>query len=126
MDYRFTNISLENRLGQIIGLGVTYVYTEARDYVFVTAPAQQASSLVGKSAEHFAFQLLRRFELNTRRFVMIELRGTGDNQTLWRWRFEWVGESPLSARCEEVNSPGQRQQLLNLLEPDVQKKVVAR
>lgn len=126
MDFRFTNISLENRLGQIIGLGVTYVHAEARDYVFVTAPAQQASSLVGKSAEHFAFQLLRRFELTTKRFVMIELRGSGDSESLWRWRFEWVGESPLSARCEEVSSPAQRQQLLNLLEPDMQKKAVAR
>jgi hypothetical protein len=35
--------------------------------------------------------------------------------SLWRWRFEWVGASPLSPRCEAITSPGQYLQLLSLL-----------
>lgn len=121
----FTDFALENRLGQTVHLGVTHIPTSARDYVFVTALNQQASSFVGKNAEHFAFQLLHRFQLETKRFELVELRKTGEEQNLWRWRFEWVGHSPLSARSEIVTSHGQRRLLLNLLDSNDQLKTAA-
>jgi hypothetical protein len=122
---RFTRIELENRLGQKVHLGVTHIPTDARDYVFVTALSQQASSFVGKNADHFAFQLLHRFQLDTKRFELVELRGSAEEQSLWRWRFEWVGNSPLSGRSELVASPAQRQLLMRLLDPDDQLKAAA-
>jgi hypothetical protein len=111
----FTNYSLANRLGQALELAVAHSQAFGREYVFVTALAQQASSLVAKNAEHFAFQLRELFKLDARRFEMVELRGDVTNPQFWRWRFEWVGNSPLSARCEVISSNSQHNQFLTLL-----------
>ena len=111
----FINLALENRLGQIVELAVNHIREFGRDYVFVAALAQQASSLVAKNAEHFAFQLREKFNLDARRFEMIELRGDVASPTLWRWRFDWVGASPLSPKSELINSAAQQAQLLTLL-----------
>jgi len=117
MNPLFVDTSLHNRLGQEVRLGVCHLQYQGRDYVFVVAPTQQASSFVGKNAEPFAFQLREKFTLDARRFELIEVRELGDITHLLRWRFEWVGNSPLSARSEEINSPGLRAALLELLNP---------
>lgn len=111
----FINYSLANRLGQALELAVSHVQAFGREYVFVAPLAQHASSLVAKNAEHFAFQLRELFTLDARRFEMVELRGDPSNPELWRWRFEWVGNSPLSPRCELISSHSQHTQLLTLL-----------
>ncbi len=111
----FVSIELQNRLGQNIRLAVQHIQAFGREYVFVAALAQQASSLVAKNAEHFAFQLRELFQLDSRRFEMIELRGDLVAPSLWRWRFEWVGMSPLSPRSEVITSLNQQHQLLSLL-----------
>ncbi len=111
----FTHYTLANRLGQALELAVFHTQAYGREYVFVTAPAQHASSVVAKNAEHFAFQLRELFKINARRFEMIELRGDLINPQLWRWRFEWVGNSPLSSRCDAISSHSQHNQMLNLL-----------
>lgn len=117
MNSVFVDTPLHNRLGQSVQLGVCHFQYQGRDYVFVIAPTQQASSFVGKNAEPFAFQLREKFGLDARRFELIEVRDAVDATHLYRWRFEWVGNSPLSARSEEINSPGLRAALLELLEP---------
>jgi hypothetical protein len=113
----FVDTSLHNRLGQEVRLGVCHFQYQGRDYVFVIAPTQQASSFVGKNAEPFAFQLREKFALDARRFELIEVREAADTTHMYRWRFEWVGNSPLSARSEEINSPGLRASLLQLIDP---------
>lgn len=117
MNSVFVDTPLNNRLGQSVHLGVCHFHYQGRDYVFVVAPTQQASSFVGKNAEPFAFQLREKFGLDARRFELIEVRESADTTHLYRWRFEWVGNSPLSARSEEINSPGLRAALFELLEP---------
>jgi len=116
-DADFTPMELENRLGQQVLVGVTHLPTASRDYVFLGINGHQASSLVGKNAEHFAFQLRERFDIDPHRFEMIEFRMAGDEPCLWRWRFEWVGFSPLSAKGEAVASVQQQHKLFNLLSP---------
>lgn len=113
----FINIALENRLGQQIQLAVQHIHSGGREYVFVKSLSQQVSSLVAKNAEHFAYQLRDIFQLDARRFEMIEVRGFIDAPHLWRWRFEWVGASPISPRCEAISSAHHQAQMLNLLHP---------
>ena len=113
----FVDTALHNRLGQEVRLGVCHFLYQGRDYVFVVAPSQQASSFVGKNAEPFAFQLREQLALDPRRFELIEVRDQADATHLYRWRFEWVGNSPLSARSEEITSAGLRASLLQLIEP---------
>ncbi len=111
----FVDVQLKNRLGQAVQVGVCHLQHLGRDYVFVAAPTQQASSFVGKNAEPFALQLREQLELDTRRMELIEVRGSIEAIQLFRWRFEWVGNSPLSARSEEIASAGMRGTLLNLI-----------
>lgn len=120
----FINHLLYNRLGQAVELAVHHRFGFGREYVFVAALTQQLSSLVAKNAEHFAFQLRDFFKLDARRFELIEMRGDCTNPEFWRWRFEWVGNSPLSPRCERVSSSNQQTQLLSLLQ-DVPQAAIA-
>lgn len=117
MNSFFVDTVLNNRLGQPVSLSVCHLQFQGRDYVMVAAPTQHASSFVGKNAEPFAFQLRERFELDSRRFELVEVRETADGLHLYRWRFEWVGNSPLSARSEEIASPVLRAALLDIIEP---------
>jgi hypothetical protein len=117
MNSFFVDTVLNNRLGQPVSLSVCHLQFQGRDYVMVAAPTQHASSFVGKNAEPFAFQLRERFELDARRFELVEVRETADGLHLYRWRFEWVGNSPLSARSEEIVSPVLRAALLDIIEP---------
>jgi hypothetical protein len=112
----FINHLLHNRLGQAVELAVYHTFGFGREYVFVAALTHQLSSIVAKNAEHFAFQLREFFKLDARRFELIEMRGDGSNPEFWRWRFEWVGNSPLSPKCERVSSSNQLTQLLSLLQ----------
>lgn len=117
MNSFFVETVLSNRLGQPVSLSVCHLQFQGRDYVLVAAPTQHASSFVGKNAEPFAFQLRERFELDARRFELVEVRESADAIHLYRWRFEWVGNSPLSARSEEITSPVLRTVLLDVVEP---------
>ena len=110
----FNNYSLVNRLGQALQLAVCHTQACGREYVFVAALAQHASSLVAKNAEHFALQLRDLFNVDVRRFELIELRGDMANPEFFRWKFEWVGNTPLSGRSEAICSLGQRKHFLAL------------
>lgn len=117
MNSFFVDTVLSNRLGQPVNLRVCHVPFQGRDYLLVAAPIQHASSFVGKNAEPFAFQLREHFELDARRFELVEVRENAEGIQLFRWRLEWVGNSPLSARSEEIVSPGLRAALLDVIDP---------
>lgn len=108
-------LSLTNRLGQPVVLGISFLPGAKRDTLFVCAPRQQASSLFGKNAEQFIFQLMDRLPLDPERLDLIEVRGTEQAPEFWRWRFNWVGRSPLAPRSEPVTSSGSQAALLALL-----------
>ncbi len=108
-------LNLTNRLGQPVVLGISFMPGAKRDTLFVCAPRQQASSLFGKNAEQFMFQLMDKLPLDAERLDLIEVRGTEQAPEFWRWRFNWVGRSPLAPRCEPVTSSGSKTALLALL-----------
>lgn len=109
-------LALTNRLGQPVMLGVSFKPTAKRDTVFVCAPRQQASSLFGKNAEQFMFQLMAKLPLDPERLDLIEVRGSEQAPEFWRWRFNWVGRSPLAPRSEPVTSSASKAALLALLD----------
>lgn len=102
----FEQIDLTNRLGQRVTLGVKFQPGARRDTLFVRAPQQQASSFFGKNAEQFMFQLLATMDLTPERLDLFEVRGPAEAPEFWRWRFNWVGRSPLAPRSERVATPG--------------------
>lgn len=110
----FAPYQLSNRLGQPVQVLLSLQAHQGRGYVFIAAP-DQGATFIAKNAETFAFQVRERFGLDARLFDMVEVR-LQDELVFLRWRFEWVGHSPLSPRCEAV-SPGQALILAGLLEP---------
>lgn len=110
----FVEVALNNRLGQRVQLQSCHLHHHNRDYVFVIVPGQ-ATNFVSKNAEPFAFQLREFFAVDSHRFELIEVRNPGVNTELIRWRFDWVGHSPLAARSEHILSSAQRSMLLRLL-----------
>lgn len=108
---RFTAKTLLNRLGQSVDLHLCHQPFQGRDLIFILAP-RQASSFVGKNAEPFVFQLREQLDLDPHQMDLIEVRETPGQIQLFRWRFEWVGHSPVTSRSEEVTSPSQRKHLL--------------
>lgn len=122
---RFVRKSLTNRLGQAIELNVLHQFAFGRECVFVTSAVRHASSIVAKNAEHLAFQLREFFGLDVRRFDLIECRGDLDQPEFWRWRFEWVGNSPIAPKSEKVVSPLQYSQFCELLQANQDTLLVA-
>lgn len=108
---RFTAKTLQNRLGQDVDLHLCHHPLQGRDLIFILAP-RQASSFVGKNAEPFVFQLREQLNLDPQQMDLIEVREAHGQIQLFRWRFEWVGHSPVTSRSEEVTSPSQRKHLL--------------
>lgn len=117
-------LNLSNRLGQPVVLGISFKPGAKRDTLFVCAPRQQASSLFGKNAEQFMFQLMGKLPLDSERLDLIEVRGTEQAPEFWRWRFNWVGRSPLAPRSEPVTSSGGKAALLALLNGDTRIQVL--
>ena len=111
----FDQLTVTNRLGQPIELDVKRVDNGQRAYLFVHAPKLAISSLVAKNAEHFAHQLVERFELDHRRVDFIEVRDFAEQVHMIRWRFVWVGNSAISASQEEVSSSSQQSYLASVL-----------
>jgi hypothetical protein len=111
---RFTAKMLHNRLGQEVDLHLCHQPFQGRDLIFILAP-RQASSFVGKNAEPFIFQLREELNLDPNQIDLIEVREVHGQVHLFRWRFEWVGHSPVTSRSEEVSSPSQRKHLLQFI-----------
>ena len=109
----FQRLALHNRLGQPIHLDVCHLQHQGRDLVFARAPDNNPH-FFGKNAETLAFQLREYFSLDGRRLDLIEMRTVDEADALYRWRFEWVGHSPLSGRVEALVE-GQVKFMLGLL-----------
>ena len=114
-DLLFNPLTVTNRLGQDITLGVKLISMGKRGYLFMHAPKRAASSLIAKNAEHLAHQLVNRFQLDHKNLDIVELRDQRDDTEMHRWRFEWVGASAHAAKSELMTSSSQRRFLASVL-----------
>lgn len=114
-EFLFDQLTLTNRLGQDLDLGVKLVSTAERGYLFIRSPKKAPSSLIAKNAEHLAHQLVSRFNLDHEALDILELRDGVEETEVLRWRFEWVGSSARSAKCQAVTSKSQKEFLTSVL-----------
>jgi hypothetical protein len=113
----FKETALTNRLGQALTLPVSVIRQAGREMVFVITPANIPNFLT-KNAETIVFQLRELFGLDQKKFELFEVKKDEVELRIWRWRFDWVGSSPLQQNHELVTSDNQRSFLINLLEND--------
>jgi len=114
-DLLFDQLTLTNRLGQDMNLGVKLVSTAERGYLFLHALKKTPSSVIAKNAEHLAHQLVSRFNLNHEVLDILELRDGSEETEVLRWRFEWVGSSARSAKSQLVTGKSQKEFLASML-----------
>jgi len=114
-DLLFDQLTLTNRLGQDMDLGVKLVSNAGRNYLFVHALKKTPSSLIAKNAEHLAHQLVSRFNLDHEALDILELRDGPEETEMLRWRFEWVGSSARSAKSQPVTGKSQKEFLASVL-----------
>ena len=112
----FETLPLLNRLGQNVELQVKHATIGARDYIFVAAPVMRISSLIAKSSEQFARQLLEHFALQPERFDLIELRNRADSPLeLLHWRFDWYDRIAMRSRSQAVGAERRINTLMQVL-----------
>ncbi len=124
-DLIFESITLENRMGRPIVLNLKCLVMAGRHYVFIKLPQSTPSNMMSKNAEHIAFQLVSRFGLLSDTLDVIEMREQSGGYDLshrdlshWdllRWRFEWVGTSPLAGYSQLVGTGSQQEFLSSVL-----------
>lgn len=119
----FESVHLQNRLGRLVEVDVCCLANRDRRIVILKAPQGSASVMIGKSVEHFAFQL--REKLGVEGSLIEFWQDTqGDDDTWLRWCFQWSGNSPLQSRAEPLPLSARRQLLwshLNSGEPTIQR-----
>lgn len=104
----FMPYKLFNRLGQTLELYVYRLSSQGRDGLFMLAPGRQASSVIGKNAEHFAFQLREMFGLDPKLVDFIEVRESLGEPQFFRWRFDWAGHSPVASHVQNLGASSQQ------------------
>lgn len=115
----FELLELHNRLGQTIALrACPFHFSEDEVCVLVAVPEGMHQASFSKSAEHIAFQLYERFNEAACGFSLVELRDVAGKQCWYRWRFTWVGSTPIEGRQSQL-SKQERQRYLQIIEgPD--------
>ncbi len=97
----FESILLQNRLGRLVDIEVCCFANRDRRVVILKAPHGAASVMIGKSIDHFAFQLCQKLRVDGEQIVF--LQAITDDESWLRWSFQWSGNSPLCSRSEPVS-----------------------
>lgn len=103
-DSEFTQVTLENRLGQSVDAEVLCHRNGDIDLVVIRSPDQVSARRLAKNAEYFARQLLALCKSTTERLQIVEWRQAEEQATLWRWHFSWVGQCPITAKAAPVKA----------------------
>lgn len=104
--YPFEPVLVRNRLGQGMTLRV-YPFSLSSDHVCILVKVTDGAhhSVLKKNAENIVFQLRERFSRSVKNFSMIEIRcESGEEQVWYTWQFNWVGNTPLDAKCQVLSS----------------------
>lgn len=101
---------LENRSGRMVPVSLNVFLHGQRCYVVLRASEGLPTRQLSKSAEHLAYQLVARFQLEPECVEFYQYHSgasagnAAENSAEWlRWRFHWVGGTPIQGRCEPVS-----------------------
>lgn len=96
------SVQLQNRIGRLILVNIQCITHAGRYCVIVQSTADIASRQLTKSAEQLAHQIVKRLSLEPELVDFIQCQPGEDPEWL-RWRFQWVGQSPLQGKHHGVD-----------------------
>ncbi len=113
----FESVRLQNRLGRLVDVDVCCVSLGQRYAVILRAAEGAPAILVSKNAEHFAYQLREKLEVDAEKIDFLQVN-QGDESRWLRWRFQWAGKTPLKAHCEPMSEKARKNFIWTQLNSD--------
>lgn len=91
------SVQLQNRLSRLVNVNLRCFTYKGRYSVFLVASQEFPARQLNNSAEHLAYQLIQRLDAAPEDVDFIQFQ-PGEEPEWLRWRFQWVGTSPLQAK----------------------------
>jgi len=117
-------VQLCNRVGRPLSVDVQCLSYRNRYYVVLMARQDLPGNQLLKNAEHLARQLIECMGVAPSDVDFIQYQPREEPEWL-RWRFQWVGNSPLKAVSFPINASSQQSFLLPLLNHGVKKSLAS-
>jgi len=117
-------VQLCNRVGRPLSVDVQCLSYRNRYYVVLMARQDLPGNQLLKNAEHLARQLIECMGVAPSDVDFIQYQPREEPEWL-RWRFQWVGNSPLNAVSYPINVSSQQSFLLPLLSEGVTKSLAS-
>lgn len=103
ISFETESVPLQNRLGRLINVELSCFTHGARYCVILNSTADFPARQMSKSAEHLAYQIILRLGVNPNDVDFVQYQ-PGEQPEWLRWRFQWVGQSPLHGKSSPVNA----------------------
>ncbi|WP_439134245.1 hypothetical protein, partial [Pseudomaricurvus sp.] len=96
-------VQLQNRLSRLVDVKLRCFAYNNRYCVILVASQRFPARQLNNSAEHLAYQLVQRLNVAPEDVDFIQYQ-PGEEPEWLRWRFQWVGTSPLQAKSLPLSS----------------------
>ncbi|NIB40111.1 hypothetical protein HBA55_10965 [Pseudomaricurvus alkylphenolicus] len=108
------HLQLQDRLSRLIPVQLCCLVYRKRYTVILVASQEMPARRLSKSAEHIAHQLVQKLGARPAEVDFLQYQ-PGEEPEWLRWRFQWVGMSPLKGECIAVNEASRSRYLEPLL-----------
>jgi len=119
------SVQLQNRIGRLISVNLQCILHCGRYCVIMQSTPELPARQMSKSAEQLAHQIIQRLGIDPETADFLQCQPKEEPEWL-RWRFQWVGQSPLQGKSHPVNSTFETRVLKPMLEEGETFSITAR
>ena len=101
-------LSLESRTGKKVDVSLKFLHYNDQYYVVLWSDCVCTTRQLEKSAENIVHQVVEALDIDPEKTTFLLIQ-EGNTFAFWRWRFQWVGNSPLHPVFKDLNISAQKQ-----------------
>jgi hypothetical protein len=114
MPFETETLQLHNRLSRLVSVTLRCFERDGRYSIILVATPEFPARQLNNSAEHLAYQLVQRLGVPPEQVDFIQHQ-PGEEPEWLRWRFQWVGSSPIQGKSLPLNQSSYEAFVLPLL-----------
>lgn len=114
LPFETETLQLHNRLSRLVKVTLCCFARDGRYTIILVATPEFPARQLNNSAEHLAYQLVQRLNVAPQEVEFIQYQ-PGEEPEWLRWRFHWVGSSPLQGKSVSLNQSSYEGFVLPLL-----------
>lgn len=99
---------LESRTGKLVEVSLKCLHYNDQYYVVLWSDCLGTTRQLEKSAENIVHQVVESLNIDPTKTTFLLIQ-EGNIFAFWRWRFQWVGNSPLHPVFKNLNLSAQKQ-----------------